>query len=65
MQTAEEQVVQHQLFGGAILLDFPARFTDISDFRPVPDNQEVLPCSETLLGPLETDVRILKALSVL
>eukprot|EP00475_Leptophrys_vorax_P026014 TRINITY_DN36442_c0_g1_i1.p1 TRINITY_DN36442_c0_g1~~TRINITY_DN36442_c0_g1_i1.p1 ORF type:complete len:251 (+),score=16.42 TRINITY_DN36442_c0_g1_i1:274-1026(+) len=29
------------LFGGAILADIPTRFQDVSDFREVPDNQEV------------------------
>ena len=29
------------LFGGAISAQFPARYVDVSDFRPVPDNQEV------------------------
>ncbi len=28
------------LFGGAITLSLPQRFLDVSDFRPVPDNQE-------------------------
>ncbi len=31
-----------QLFGGAVSLSVPARLVDVSDFRPVPDNQEVL-----------------------
>ncbi len=38
---AAEQLVQHRLFGGAIELAFPQRLADISDFRPVPDHQEV------------------------
>jgi hypothetical protein len=29
------------LFGGAITAQFPQRFGDISDVRPVPDHQEV------------------------
>lgn len=28
-------------FGGAIDLSLPSRFIDVSDFRPIPDNQEV------------------------
>lgn len=30
-----------QLFGGAVDLSLPARMVDVSDFRTVPDNQEV------------------------
>ena len=29
------------LFGGAISAHLPTRYVDVSDFRPVPDNQEV------------------------
>ncbi len=29
-----------QLFGGAIDVQLPSRFQDVSDFRPVPNNQE-------------------------
>lgn len=36
----EEQFKSRELFGGAILIDVPARFADISDYRPVPDHQE-------------------------
>ena len=39
--TAAEPTVQRDLFGGAIVAAFPARYLDVSDFRPVPDNQEV------------------------
>lgn len=38
---ASEPFVERELFGGAILASFPARYVDVSDFRPVPDNQEV------------------------
>lgn len=38
---ALEPFVERELFGGAILASFPARYVDVSDFRPVPDNQEV------------------------
>lgn len=31
-----------QLFGGALAVGVPDRLVDVSDFRPVPDNQEVL-----------------------
>lgn len=30
-----------KLFGGAIEAQIPSRFIDVSDFRPVPDHQEV------------------------
>jgi hypothetical protein len=30
-----------ELYGGAITAQFPERFVDVSDFRPVPDHQEV------------------------
>lgn len=30
-----------ELFGGAIIANIPERFVDVSDFRPVPDHQEV------------------------
>jgi hypothetical protein len=30
-----------QLYGGMASVDLPSRMTDISDFRPVPDHQEV------------------------
>ena len=36
---ALEPFVERELFGGAILASFPARYVDVSDFRPVPDNQ--------------------------
>ena len=36
-----EELVQRQLFGGAFDMSMPARFADISSFRPVPDSQEV------------------------
>ncbi|KAI9787732.1 MAG: multicopy suppressor of ts gsp1 [Geoglossum umbratile] len=29
------------LFGGAIVVDLPSRYVDVSDLRPVPDNQEI------------------------
>lgn len=41
----EEQLVPRALFGGALEMDIPVRFEDISDFRPVPDHQEVRVCS--------------------
>ena len=37
-----EVIPVRQLFGGAIDMCIPARLVDVSDFRPVPDNQEVL-----------------------
>lgn len=36
-----DTLVPRQLFGGAIELSLPERLVDVSDFRPVPDNQEV------------------------
>lgn len=30
-----------ELFGGALSAQIPERFSDVSDFRPVPDHQEV------------------------
>ncbi len=36
-----EALAQRDLFGGAITLACPRRLIDVSDFRPVPDNQEV------------------------
>ena len=40
------------LYGGAMSIVVPKRFRDVSDFRPVPDSQEVFTCldtSETLI----------------
>lgn len=36
-----EDMRLHRLFGGAIEMQFPQRIIDVSDFRPVPDSQEV------------------------
>ena len=36
-----EPIVPHKLFGGAVELSFPSRMVDVSDFRTIPDNQEV------------------------
>eukprot|EP00008_Paramoeba_atlantica_P003036 CAMPEP_0201489480 /NCGR_PEP_ID=MMETSP0151_2-20130828/22832_1 /ASSEMBLY_ACC=CAM_ASM_000257 /TAXON_ID=200890 /ORGANISM="Paramoeba atlantica, Strain 621/1 / CCAP 1560/9" /LENGTH=191 /DNA_ID=CAMNT_0047875091 /DNA_START=132 /DNA_END=707 /DNA_ORIENTATION=+ len=36
-----------ELFGGAIRLNVPAKFIDVSPFRPVPDHQEILVEEET------------------
>ena len=41
-----------ELYGGAMSVAVPKRFRDVSDFRPVPDSQEVFTCldtSETLI----------------
>ena len=40
----EEQLISRAQFGGAIEIDIPIRFEDVSDFRPVPDHQEVRLC---------------------
>lgn len=37
----DDEVVARPLFGGAMFMAIPARFTDISQVRQVPDNQEV------------------------
>jgi hypothetical protein len=44
----DDTLVQRPLYGGAAQLSFPQRFTDISDFRPVPDHQEVLHAPGTI-----------------
>ena len=36
-----EPNVRRDLYGGAVQLTIPHRFVDISDFRPIPDHQEV------------------------
>ena len=40
--TVDDTLVQRPLYGGAAQLSFPQRCVDISDFRPVPDHQEVI-----------------------
>ncbi|KAL0030275.1 hypothetical protein WJX77_007077 [Trebouxia sp. C0004] len=37
----DEQLITRALFGGAIKMSLPQRFVDVSDYRPVPDHQEV------------------------
>lgn len=37
----DEQLITRALFGGAIEMSLPQRFVDVSDYRPVPDHQEV------------------------
>ena len=39
--TVMEALVNRALFGGALEIACPQRFQDISDFRSVPDHQEV------------------------
>lgn len=36
-----EQISQRPLFGGMASMAMPSRMQDVSDFRPVPDHQEV------------------------
>ena len=36
-----------ELYGGAMSIVVPKRFRDVSDFRPVPDSQEVFTCLDT------------------
>ena len=40
-QEQPQQLKQVELFGGAIVASLPANWRDISDFVPVPDNQEI------------------------
>eukprot|EP00730_Choanoeca_flexa_P017360 TRINITY_DN834_c0_g1_i1.p1 TRINITY_DN834_c0_g1~~TRINITY_DN834_c0_g1_i1.p1 ORF type:complete len:193 (+),score=47.50 TRINITY_DN834_c0_g1_i1:122-700(+) len=40
MEVAEDAVTR-DLYGGAMTVNIPERFTDISQFRQLPDNQEV------------------------
>jgi len=47
-QENTEALVPRGLFGGAIMLSLPQRFVDVSDFRPVPDNQEA--CASAASG---------------
>lgn len=37
----EIQLKQRELFGGAVTINIPENFVDVSDIRQVPDNQEV------------------------
>ncbi|KAJ9108144.1 hypothetical protein QFC19_002612 [Naganishia cerealis] len=39
-------LVRKPLFGGAIEIDIPSSFMDVSDFRQVPDTQEVYVCHD-------------------
>lgn len=41
MDQASEPLQKVQLFGGAAEIALPSRFADVSNIRPVPDNQEV------------------------
>lgn len=41
MSPPPDPTTKRELFGGAITCEFPTRLVDVSDFRPVPDNQEV------------------------
>jgi hypothetical protein len=36
-----EAAVARPLFGGAAVIELPLRFVDISQFREIPDTQEV------------------------
>jgi hypothetical protein len=38
--------MRHELFGGALSIEVPEGFVDMSSFRQVPDHQEVFLCSE-------------------
>ena len=37
----DDSLQQRELYGGAMSIALPQRFVDISDFRPIPDHQEV------------------------
>ena len=37
----DEQMIGRALFGGTVEMSLPQRFVDVSDYRPVPDHQEV------------------------
>lgn len=37
----DEQMIGRALFGGTVEMSLPQRFADVSDYRPVPDHQEV------------------------
>lgn len=41
MVQASEPLNEIKIFGGAISVPLPSRLQDVSDFRPVPDHQEV------------------------
>lgn len=36
-----DQTISQPLFGGMASMTIPTRMQDVSDFRPVPDHQEV------------------------
>ena len=36
-----ESIRTVQLFGGMVSMDVPTRMEDVSNFRPVPDHQEI------------------------
>eukprot|EP00055_Hartaetosiga_balthica_P003604 m.8412 g.8412 ORF g.8412 m.8412 type:complete len:192 (-) comp3113_c0_seq1:254-829(-) len=54
-------MTQRSIFGGAMSIVLPSRFMDISQFRPVPDNQEVFADADTdqsfIIELLETPSR--------
>ncbi|KAL6783793.1 putative ran guanine nucleotide release factor [Auxenochlorella protothecoides] len=41
MVQASEPLNEIKIFGGAISVPLPSRLQDVSDFRPVPDHQEI------------------------
>jgi hypothetical protein len=47
MVTSAEELNRQPLFGGMAIIELPDRFGDVSDFRPVPDHQEVLADAST------------------
>jgi hypothetical protein len=47
MSNVTSNLTTRDLFGGAIVMDIPTTYTDISDFRPIPDNQEVFSDGQT------------------
>ena len=73
MVVAAEELETRQLFGGMASMQCPARLVDISDFRPVPDHQEVLTDAsadqsvivEILVRPVPAQPRSYSAVRVL
>jgi hypothetical protein len=47
MVTSAEELHRQPLFGGMAKIERPSRFADVSDFRPVPDHQEVFSDAST------------------
>ena len=46
MSDTDMPLMRRDLFGGAMEIQMPSRLMDVSEFRPVPDNQEVIRASD-------------------